>query len=143
MLDPQDEQFDRRLGNHLVSLYNQNQSQQEPEESSMDMADLRDYIAFARCNIKPQLSQEASETLVQAYASEYAPLTLALIHSPSHSPWLISNVWVNLQAINTVTASFLLMSLKSLKCFVWDCVHAVNRFCACSNGPVQPRVSHD
>ena len=29
MLDPQDEQFDRRLGAHLVSLYHQTRVQEE------------------------------------------------------------------------------------------------------------------
>ena len=69
MLDPQDEQFDRRLATHLVSLYNQ--SQQEKEESYMDMADLRDYIAFARTFIHPKLSDEAGQALIHAYVGKY------------------------------------------------------------------------
>ena len=68
MLDPQDEHFDRRLGTHLVSLYNL--SQQEREDSFMNMADLRDYIAFARSYIHPQLSDEAGQALIQAYVGE-------------------------------------------------------------------------
>jgi len=32
MLDPQDEQFDRRLARHLVSLYHQSQQDEEEEE---------------------------------------------------------------------------------------------------------------
>ena len=69
MLDPQDEHFDRRLATHLVSLYNQ--SQQEKEESVMSMADLRDYIAFARSFIHPQLSEEAGQALIHAYVGEW------------------------------------------------------------------------
>lgn len=65
MLDPQDEQFDRRLATHLVSLYNR--SQQHREETFMSMEDLRDYIAFARSYIHPQLSEEAGQALTQAY----------------------------------------------------------------------------
>lgn len=68
MLDPQDEQFDRRLATHLVSFYHQ--SQQAREDAFMDMADLRDYIAFARSYIHPQLSEEAGQALIQAYVGE-------------------------------------------------------------------------
>lgn len=68
MLDPQDEQFDRRLGTHLVSLYNQ--SRQDREDSFMSMEDLRDYIAFARSMIHPELSDEAGQALIDAYVSE-------------------------------------------------------------------------
>ena len=32
-----------------------------------DMATLRDYIAFARTHIHPELSEEAAQSLVQAY----------------------------------------------------------------------------
>jgi len=32
MLDPQDEQFDRRLARHLVSLYHHSQQDEEEEE---------------------------------------------------------------------------------------------------------------
>ena len=65
MLDPQDEQFDRRLATHLVSLYNRSQKQRE--ESFMSMVDLHDYIAFGRSYIQPQLSEEAGQALIQAY----------------------------------------------------------------------------
>ena len=70
MLDPQDEQFDRRLATHLVSLYHQ--SQKEEEEAHLDMASLRDYIAYARSYLYPALSEEAGQALVQAYVGEGA-----------------------------------------------------------------------
>ncbi len=73
MLDPQDEQFDRRLATHLVSLYHQ--SLMEKEESFMDMADLRDYIAFGRSYIHPQLSEEAGQALIHAYVGKEVDLT--------------------------------------------------------------------
>ena len=69
MLDPQDEQFDRRLATHLVSLYNR--SRQDREESFMSMANLRDYIAFGRSYIHPQLSEEAGQALIQVGDSPY------------------------------------------------------------------------
>ncbi|CAI8040059.1 DNA replication licensing factor MCM4 [Geodia barretti] len=65
MLDPQDEQFDRRLATHLVSLYHQ--SKEDEENVFMDMSSLRDYIAYARSYIQPSLSEEAGQALIQAY----------------------------------------------------------------------------
>lgn len=65
ILDPQDEHFDRRLGTHLVSLYHQ--SGKNVEEEDLDLAALKDYISFAKNNISPKLSEEASQTLVSSY----------------------------------------------------------------------------
>ncbi|XP_072115075.1 DNA replication licensing factor MCM4 [Mobula birostris] len=65
MLDPQDEAYDRRLAHHLVSLYYQ--SEEEMEEEYLDMAVLRDYIAYARTYVHPRLSEEASQALIEAY----------------------------------------------------------------------------
>ncbi|XP_023699148.1 DNA replication licensing factor MCM4 [Paramormyrops kingsleyae] len=65
MLDPQDEAYDRRLAHHLVSLYYQ--SEEQLEEEFLDMAVLKDYIAYARTYISPRLSEEASQALIEAY----------------------------------------------------------------------------
>ncbi|KAG2458239.1 MCM4B factor, partial [Polypterus senegalus] len=65
MLDPQDETYDRRLAHHLVSLYYQ--SEEQMEEEFLDMAMLKDYIAYARTYIHPRLSEEASQALIEAY----------------------------------------------------------------------------
>lgn len=65
MLDPQDEIFDRRLANHLVSLYHQ--GTEETEEEFMDMNLMRDYISYARTYVNPSLSDDASQLLIQAY----------------------------------------------------------------------------
>ncbi|KFO76768.1 DNA replication licensing factor mcm4, partial [Cuculus canorus] len=65
MLDPRDEAYDRRLARHLVSLYYR--SEEKMEEEYMDMAVLRDYIAYARCYVNPRLSEEASQALIEAY----------------------------------------------------------------------------
>ncbi len=78
MLDPQDEQFDRRLATHLVSLYHQ--SPEEEEGTFLDMAVLRDYIAYARNYLLPQLSEEAGQALVQAYVGEWV-LYLCWVHT--------------------------------------------------------------
>lgn len=65
ILDPQDEQFDRRLGTHLVSLYHQ--FGRNIEEEDLDMTALKDYISYAKNNIEPRLSEEASQCLVSSY----------------------------------------------------------------------------
>lgn len=65
MLDPQDEAYDRRLAHHLVSLYYR--SEEEMEEEYLDMVVLRDYIAYARTYVHPRLSEEASQSLIEAY----------------------------------------------------------------------------
>ncbi|XP_067887910.1 DNA replication licensing factor MCM4 [Heterodontus francisci] len=67
MLDPQDEAYDRRLARHLVSLYYR--SEEEMEEEYLDMAVLRDYIAYGRTYIHPRLSEEASQSLIEAYVN--------------------------------------------------------------------------
>ncbi|CAH2285143.1 DNA replication licensing factor mcm4 [Pelobates cultripes] len=65
MLDPQDETYDRRLAHHLVALYYQ--SEEQLKEEHMDMAVLKDYIAYARTYVIPRLSEEASQALIEAY----------------------------------------------------------------------------
>ncbi|KAM9789380.1 DNA replication licensing factor MCM4 [Neosynchiropus ocellatus] len=65
MLDPQDEAYDRRLAHHLVSLYYQ--SQEQAAEEFLDMAVLRDYIAYARTYVHPRLSEKAGQALIEAY----------------------------------------------------------------------------
>lgn len=65
MLDPQDEAYDRRLAHHLVSLYYQ--SEEQMEEEHLDMAILKDYIAYARTYVHPKLCEEAGQALIEAY----------------------------------------------------------------------------
>lgn len=81
MMDPQDELYDRRLATHLVSLYHKrerktattgdgmevDQDEDDEEEELIDMAVLRDYIAYAREYIKPVMNEEAAATLINAY----------------------------------------------------------------------------
>ncbi|XP_035785271.1 DNA replication licensing factor MCM4-like isoform X1 [Anopheles albimanus] len=65
ILDPQDEIFDRRLAVHLVSMYYATRN--EDEDNLLDMGVLRDYIAYAKEHINPVLSEEAQQSLIQAY----------------------------------------------------------------------------
>uniref|UniRef100_A0A4W4FE94 DNA replication licensing factor MCM4 n=1 Tax=Electrophorus electricus TaxID=8005 RepID=A0A4W4FE94_ELEEL len=68
MLDPQDEAYDRRLAHHLVALYYQ--SEEQVEEEYLDMAVLKDYIAYARTCVSPRLSEEASQALIEAITKD-------------------------------------------------------------------------
>ncbi|XP_039283686.1 DNA replication licensing factor MCM4 isoform X2 [Nilaparvata lugens] len=65
ILDPQSEQFDRRLARHLVSLYYKSHSAEDDE--LMDMGLLRDYIAYAKEHVQPKLTDVAGEMLVSTY----------------------------------------------------------------------------
>ncbi|KAG6456184.1 hypothetical protein O3G_MSEX009612 [Manduca sexta] len=67
VLDPQDEVFDRRLASHLVSLYYQDPTEAQEEEDVVDMSLMRDYIAFAKENVQPTLSETAQQRLIDAY----------------------------------------------------------------------------
>ncbi|KIH46872.1 hypothetical protein ANCDUO_23071 [Ancylostoma duodenale] len=65
LVDPQDEAYDRRLANHLVSLYYKDSAETQVEK--LDMALLRDYIAYAKANIHPKLTDESSQFIIDKY----------------------------------------------------------------------------
>eukprot|EP00092_Neocalanus_flemingeri_P040376 GFUD01043975.1.p1 GENE.GFUD01043975.1~~GFUD01043975.1.p1 ORF type:complete len:849 (+),score=284.52 GFUD01043975.1:326-2548(+) len=65
ILDPQDEQYDKKLARHLVSLYYRDQSQQDEDIYSMDV--LRDYIKYAKQSYSPVLSDAAGQQLIENY----------------------------------------------------------------------------
>ncbi|XP_076267346.1 disc proliferation abnormal [Rhynchophorus ferrugineus] len=65
LLDPQNEVFDRRLANHLVSLYYKTRTEEDDEVLNMSI--LRDYISYAKEHVHPKLGEEASQRLIQAY----------------------------------------------------------------------------
>ncbi|KAG0428240.1 hypothetical protein HPB47_024760 [Ixodes persulcatus] len=65
MLDPQDPRYDQRLARHLVSLYYKQQA--EVEEEQMELSLMKDYIAYARTYVQPQMSEEAGQALIEAY----------------------------------------------------------------------------
>ncbi|KAF7638129.1 DNA helicase [Meloidogyne graminicola] len=66
VLDPQDEEYDRRLARHLVNFYLVTDKEAE-EQQRVDMAFLRDYIAYAKANICPVIGEKAGQLLVQKY----------------------------------------------------------------------------
>ena len=65
ILDRPNEAHDRRLAKHLVSMYFEEVPTREQTIISMDI--LTDYISYARMNVNPRLSEEASEALVHEY----------------------------------------------------------------------------
>jgi len=64
ILDSPNVEQDRRLAQHLVGLYYETPNVVEPP---LDQALLRDYIEYARENIHPEISDEASAQLVESY----------------------------------------------------------------------------
>jgi len=67
ILDPQDELFDRRLANHLVSLYHSDGGESELDQQLLDLNILKDYLLYAKTFVEPKLSEEAGQSLIQTY----------------------------------------------------------------------------
>lgn len=67
ILDKPEESHDRRLAKHIVSMY-QNQQLREQQEGILDQETLTAYISYAREQIHPELSEDASRDLVEAYS---------------------------------------------------------------------------
>ncbi|KJH44662.1 MCM2/3/5 family protein [Dictyocaulus viviparus] len=65
LVDPHDEGYDRRLANHLVSLYYKDSAEARAEQ--LDMALLRDYIAYAKANVHPRLTDESAQFIIDKY----------------------------------------------------------------------------
>ncbi|XP_057451283.1 DNA replication licensing factor MCM4 [Lotus japonicus] len=65
ILDKADEQTDRRLAKHIVSLHFENPDNMEHDV--LDLSTLTDYVTYARKYIHPQLSDEAAEELTRGY----------------------------------------------------------------------------
>jgi len=65
ILDPQDEQYDKKLGRHLVSLYFRDEAAGEDEFFSMKV--LRDYVKYAKETYNPTLSDEAGQRMIEYY----------------------------------------------------------------------------
>lgn len=68
LLDPDNDEYDMKLGRYLVSQYCHNPDR-ENEEEPIDMDLLRDYIAYARAYIHPKMTDEADEELERTYLS--------------------------------------------------------------------------
>eukprot|EP00743_Colponemidia_sp_Colp-15_P005150 GILK01005544.1.p1 GENE.GILK01005544.1~~GILK01005544.1.p1 ORF type:complete len:819 (-),score=120.80 GILK01005544.1:121-2577(-) len=64
MLDRANEQSDRRLAKHIVSLYH---DQPEIQTADIDKETLASYISYARRHVHPVISEEAVSDLVTGY----------------------------------------------------------------------------
>jgi len=68
VLDKFDEERDRRLARHLVSLFHETEpNRQRAQDLPVNKELLRDYIAYARARISPVMGEEAASALVEAY----------------------------------------------------------------------------
>lgn len=66
LLDPDTEEYDRELATHLVSLYYKSGADEHCDEHlPHDL--LKDYIAYARANIHPKLTEESGKILSESY----------------------------------------------------------------------------
>ncbi|VFR02864.1 unnamed protein product [Cuscuta campestris] len=65
LLDKADEQTDRRLAKHIVSLHFENP--ENLEQDYIDLPTLTAYVSYARKHIHPQLSDEAADELTRGY----------------------------------------------------------------------------
>jgi len=66
VLDPEDEEYDRRLAKHLVNFYLEADVEAQKQQQ-LDMNFLRDYIGYAKAKIFPQLTDKSSQLLIQKY----------------------------------------------------------------------------
>eukprot|EP01080_Neovahlkampfia_damariscottae_P012116 gene12116-5608_t len=62
--DSPDKQNDRKLAKHIISLFHEDYEQEEVVDAKF----LTQYIAYAKKNINPIITEEASEYLVKSYA---------------------------------------------------------------------------
>ncbi|KAJ1610804.1 DNA replication licensing factor MCM4-like AAA+ ATPase [Cryptosporidium canis] len=70
MLDKQSEESDKRLAEHLCSLYSFDASKEKQDDSTIfDKVTLSRYISYCRQNCNPKLSSDACNRLVQNYIS--------------------------------------------------------------------------
>lgn len=65
LLDPDDRAYDKLLAQHLISLYYRTQEEELEEFIPSDL--LKDYIAYARTNLTPKLTEAACRMLITSY----------------------------------------------------------------------------
>ncbi len=66
MLDRHNEAYDRRLANHIVSLYGRFEDDQEVQKKYIPKEVLAAYISFAK-KVQPRLNQDVIKMLIESY----------------------------------------------------------------------------
>uniref|UniRef100_A0A0N4Z495 DNA replication licensing factor MCM4 n=1 Tax=Parastrongyloides trichosuri TaxID=131310 RepID=A0A0N4Z495_PARTI len=70
MVDPQSEEHDRKLAQHLINMYiDDDDDKNSPDEELLSSGFLRDYIGYAKKNIFPELTDEACNALTEIYVA--------------------------------------------------------------------------
>ncbi|THV93779.1 putative DNA replication licensing factor mcm4 [Aureobasidium pullulans] len=69
VLDRIDEMNDRRMAKHLVGMYLDDALENASANEILPVEFLTSYISYARNNIQPKITEEASQALVDAYVS--------------------------------------------------------------------------
>ncbi|KAI4789792.1 putative DNA replication licensing factor mcm4, partial [Aureobasidium sp. EXF-8845] len=69
VLDRIDEMNDRRMAKHLVGMYLDDAPENASANEILPIEFLTSYISYARNNIQPKISEEASEALIKAYVA--------------------------------------------------------------------------
>lgn len=65
LLDPENSDYDRKLAEHLIGLYNEDRNLEE--NAIIEASLLKDYIAYARIHIQPKLTEDAGKILIENY----------------------------------------------------------------------------
>ncbi|KAK6544129.1 DNA replication licensing factor, mcm4 component [Orbilia ellipsospora] len=69
MLDKVDEKSDKMLARHLVGMYLEDRPENAAQKEILPIEFLTSYVSYARQNIHPRITEEASEELVRAYVA--------------------------------------------------------------------------
>ncbi|KAF3934914.1 hypothetical protein ABW19_dt0206345 [Dactylella cylindrospora] len=69
MLDKVDEKSDKMLARHLVGMYLEDRPENAAQKEILPIEFLTAYVSYARQNIHPRITKEASEELVRSYVA--------------------------------------------------------------------------
>ncbi|KAK6358650.1 DNA replication licensing factor, mcm4 component [Orbilia blumenaviensis] len=69
MLDKVDEKSDKMLARHLVGMYLEDRPENAAQKEILPIEFLTSYVSYARQNIHPRITEEASEELVRSYVA--------------------------------------------------------------------------
>jgi DNA replication licensing factor MCM4 len=128
ILDKPNQESDRKLAKHLVALYYDDDTESDANDANtagsqlppVDQRFLRDYIAYARNNICPEISDAAEEVLVRNYV-EMRSLGGRSLKTISATPRQLESLIRLAQALakmrlsETVTAADVLEATRLMK----------------------------